>query len=349
MNKNKTNKPAILLVYTGGTIGMYENPKTGALENFDFDQLIHYVPEVEQFGYHIDSISFDPPIDSSDISPTYWRKLAHIIGGNYEQYGGFVVLHGTDTMSFTASALSYMLENLGKPVILTGSQLPIGQIRTDGKENLLTAIEIAAAKNANGDPMVTEVCIFFERKLMRGNRTTKTNAQGFNAFHSHNYPSLAEAGIHIDYYEHRVRRPLPESRLIVHDKLDEHILVLTLFPGIRQDVVEAMLNVPKMRAVVLKTYGSGNAPQKAWLVNLIAALQARGILVVNITQCLKGRVEMERYGTGLQLLKAGVINGYDCTFEGMMTKLMFLLGQEQDVTRLRELLNTSIAGEITID
>lgn len=347
----KPHTPSILIIYTGGTIGMYENPRTGALENFDFNQLMHYVPEVVKFGYHIDHYSFSPPIDSSDITPERWVQLAHIIRDHYAHYDGFVILHGTDTMSYTASALSFMLENLSKPVIFTGSQLPIGQIRTDGKENLLTAIEIAATRQPNGQPLVCEVCIFFERKLMRGNRTTKTHAQGFNAFKSYNYPAIIKAGTHLEYHpEHALPMPSADAPLIVHDTLDDNILVLTLFPGIRRESVEHLLATPHLRAVIIKTYGSGNAPQQAWLVTLIRQLQGEGVVVVNITQCLQGRVEMQRYGTGLQLLKAGVINGYDSTIESMITKLMVLLGQEGITQeRLIHLLDTSIAGEITRD
>lgn len=340
--------PHILLIYTGGTIGMIENPDTGALENFDFEQFRHHVPELRRFPYDIDAMAFKPPIDSSDMEPRYWEKMAHIIADNYDTYDGFVLLHGTDTMAYTASALSYMLENLGKPVIITGSQLPIGRLRTDGKENLLTSIEIAAARNGRGEPMVTEVCIFFESRLMRGNRTTKINSEGFNAFRSFNYPSLAHAGIHIKYEEHLIRRPDPTKPFRPHFLLDNHVMVLTLFPGIRKDVVENSLSVKGLRAVILKTFGAGNAPQKPWLVESLRSLIKKGVLVVNITQCFKGTVEMHLYETGLQLLQAGVVNGYDSTFEGMLTKLMFVLGHNYPPAETTRLMNTSLAGEITL-
>lgn len=340
--------PHILIIYTGGTIGMIENPETGALENFDFEQFRHYVPELNQFNYHIDALTFNPPIDSSDMEPRYWVKIAHIIADHYDAYDGFVLLHGTDTMAYTASALSFLLENLGKPVIVTGSQLPIGQLRTDGKENLLTSIEIAAARNADGQPIVPEVCIFFESRLMRGNRTTKINAEGFNAFRSFNLSSLAHAGIHIKYETHLIRHPQPNARFTPHFLMDNNVMILTLFPGIRKEVVDTIFAVNGLRALVLKTFGSGNAPQKPWFVDRIRELIQRGVIVVNITQCSKGTVEMHRYETGLQLLNAGVINGYDSTLESMLTKLMFLIGHGYSREEIIKKMNTSIAGEITI-
>ena len=340
--------PNILIIYTGGTIGMIENPETGALENFDFEQFRHHVPELKRFNFQIDALAFESPIDSSDMEPRYWIKMARIIAEHYESYDGFVLLHGTDTMAFTASALSFMLENLAKPVIVTGSQLPIGQLRTDGKDNLLTSIEIAAARNAEGKPMVPEVCIFFESKLMRGNRTTKINAEGFNAFRSFNFAPLAHAGIHIKYDEHLIHQPKHAKPFKPHFLLDNNVLILTLFPGIRKEVVDTCFAVNGLRAVILKTYGSGNAPQKPWFLERIRQLIARDVIVVNITQCYKGTVEMHRYETGLQLLQAGVINGYDSTVEAVITKLMFLLGHSQSTKEIIEKMNTSIAGEITI-
>lgn len=339
--------PSVLLIYTGGTIGMIENPETGALENFDFDHLLRHVPELKRFNYHICSYQFDPPIDSSDMEPLMWAKIVEIIHYNYERFDGFVILHGTDTMAYTASALSFMLENLGKPVILTGSQLPIGILRTDGKENLITAIEIAAARRPDGSPMIPEVCIFFENELMRGNRTTKINAENFNAFRSFNYPPLAKAGIHIRYNEHLIRRPDPTRPMKPHYLFDTNVVMLTLFPGIQESIIDSVLHVPNLKAVVLKTYGSGNAPQKDWFIQQLKEATERNIIIVNITQCPSGAVEMRRYETGLQLLQAGVISGYDSTPECAVTKLMFLLGHGLNHSELRRLMDSNLAGEIT--
>lgn len=340
---------SILIIYTGGTIGMIENPETGALENFDMDQFRHHVPELKRFNFNIDAITFESPIDSSDMEPHYWVKIAKMIDENYDRYNGFVVLHGTDTMAYTASALSFMLENLGKPVVVTGSQLPIGKLRTDGKENLLTSIEIAAARNAQGEPMVPEVCIFFQSALMRGNRTTKINAEGFNAFRSYNFPPLAKAGIHIKYETHLIRRPDPNKPFKVNYLLDNHVVFLTLFPGIREEVVDLIPQVKGLKAVILKTYGAGNAPQRPWLVTRLKRMTELGIIVVNITQCSKGRVEMGLYETSLQLIESGVLNGYDSTPESMITKLMFLLGNNYSREEIVGMMNQSLRGEITTD
>ena len=342
-----TEYPSVLLIYTGGTIGMIENPETGALENFNFDHLMKHVPELKRFNYRISSYQFDPPIDSSDMEPSYWAKLVKIINYNYDYFDGFVILHGTDTMAYTASALSFMLENLNKPVILTGSQLPIGTLRTDGKENLITAIEIAAAKNSDGMPIVPEVCIFFENHLMRGNRTTKINAENFNAFRSFNYPALARVGIHIKYEPSLILKRDAALPLKPHYLFDANVVILTLFPGIQQSIVSAVLHVPGLKAVVLKTFGSGNAPQKEWFIRELKEATERGIIIVNITQCASGAVEMGRYETGLKLLQAGVISGYDSTPECAVTKLMFLLGHDLSNKEIRNKMKTSIAGEIS--
>lgn len=342
-----TDCPSVLLIYTGGTIGMIENPETGALENFNFDHLLKHVPELKRFNYHISTYQFSPPIDSSDMEPLYWAKLVEIINCNYNSYDGFVILHGTDTMAYTASALSFMLENLSKPVILTGSQLPIGMLRTDGKENLITAIEIAAAKNPNGTPVVPEVCIFFENHLTRGNRTTKINAENFNAFRSYNYPPLAMAGIHIKYEPALIHTPEPDKSLKPHYLIDTNVVMLTLFPGIQENIITSIMNVAGLKAVVLKTFGSGNAPQKPWFIRLLKEATDKGIIILNITQCSSGAVEMGRYETGLHLLEAGVISGFDSTPESAVTKLMFLLGHGLSNQEIRRQMNISIAGEIT--
>lgn len=343
----KPDYPSVLLIYTGGTIGMIENPETGALEAFNFDQLQENVPELKRFNYRISSYQFNPPIDSSDMEPTLWAKLVKIIHYNYNNFDGFVILHGTDTMAYTASALSFMLENLSKPVILTGSQLPIGVLRTDGKENLITSIEIAAAKHPDGTAIVPEVCIFFENHLLRGNRTTKINAENFNAFRSYNYSTLATAGIHIKYDYDRIRKADPKTPMHPHYVFDTNVVILTIFPGIQENIVKTVLNTPGLRAVVLKTYGSGNAPQKPWFIQLLKEATQRGIVIVNISQCSTGMVEMARYETGLHLLDAGVISGYDATVESVLTKLMFLLGHGLSPREVRNEMSRSIAGEFT--
>jgi L-asparaginase len=344
MTKNRTI--SILLIYTGGTIGMIENSSTGALENFNFEQLQKHVPELATFDFPIHSVQFDPPVDSSDMDPDAWRRIAHIIEQNYDQYSGFVILHGTDTMAYTASALSFMLEGLDKPVVLTGSQLPIGKLRTDGKENLMTSIEIAAAHDEEGNPLVPEVSVFFESHLMRGNRITKINAENFNAFRSYNFPFLAEAGIHIKYAPNIERhRSLP--RLKAHYYLDTNVAILKLFPGIQRNVVEAMLSIKGLKGLVVETYGSGNAPRCEWLVEDIRKACAKGLVIVNITQCLGGTVDMSKYETGLQLKESGMVCGYDSTTESAVTKLMFLLGHGLTPEQVRDKMKESIAGEIT--
>lgn len=340
-------KISILLIYTGGTIGMIENSETGVLESFNFEHLKDNMPELKKLGYVIDSLQFDPPMDSSEVGPESWKKLVRIISENYQKYDGFVILHGTDTMSFTASALSFMLENLSKPVIFTGSQLPIGMLRTDGKENLITAIEIAAAKE-NGMPIVPEVCIFFENSLMRGNRTRKINADNFNAFRSYNYPALAHAGIYIKYETTQIYHPVLRKPLKAHYMLDRNIAILKLYPGISPQVVESILNTPGLKGVVMETFGSGNAPSYEWFLKMLRDAVSRGIVIVNISQCIAGCVEMHRYETGHKLLEAGVISGYDSTTESAVTKLMFLFGHGLLHEEVIEHMNCSLIGEITI-
>ncbi len=338
----------VLIIYTGGTIGMSRNPATGALEPLNFEHLLSKVPELQQIPTHISTYQFNPPIDSSDMSPKLWTDLAHIIADNYPLYDGFVVLHGTDTMAYTASALSYMFENLTKPVILTGSQLPIGQFRTDGKENLITSIEMAAAKRHDGMAMVPEVGIYFNGHLLRGNRTTKQSADEFNAFESFNYPHLAEAGVNISYHENRILHPDFTKPMTTQFQLDNNVIVFTLFPGIREDLVRHIIATPNLRAIVMRTYGSGNAPQNQWLLNALKAATNAGKIVVNISQCMAGMVEMSRYDTGYQLKSAGVISGYDSTVESAVTKLMYLQARYPDNEQVRTLMSHSIRGEITI-
>ncbi len=337
----------VLLIYTGGTIGMNRNPKTGALEPFDFEHLLHNVPELKEFDCQIDTYQFFPPIDSSDMTPAKWTELSHIIADNYEEYDGFVVLHGTDTMAYTASALSYMLENLTKPVIFTGSQLPIGQLRTDGKENLITSIEIAAAKNDEGHARVPEVGIYFNGRLLRGNRTTKQSAEEFNAFESFNYPHLAEAGVNITYHDEVILHPDWNKPMMPHFRLDNNVIIFSLFPGIREDLVRHIIATPNLKSIVMRTFGSGNAPQRPWVIQALRDATRNGKVVINISQCMQGTVEMSRYDTGYQLQEAGVISGYDSTVESAVTKLMFLQSHYDNPEQVRQLMRQSIRGEIS--
>ena len=343
-----TYNSKVLLIYTGGTIGMNRNPLTGALEPFDFEQLLDKVPELNQFDVQIDTFQFSPPIDSSDMTPARWTELSHVISDHYDDYDGFVVLHGTDTMAYTASALSYMLENLTKPVIFTGSQLPIGMLRTDGKENLITSIEIAAAKEENGQTRVPEVGIYFNGRLLRGNRTTKQSADEFNAFESFNYPHLADAGVEILYHRERIMKPLWDKPMTPHFRLDNNVIIFSLFPGIREDLVRHIIATPNLRSIVMRTFGSGNAPQRPWVMQALRDATQRGKIVINISQCMQGRVEMGRYDTGYQLQEAGVISGYDSTVESAVTKLMFLQSHYDDPEQIRYWMTQSIRGEITV-
>jgi L-asparaginase len=326
---------------------MGRNPKTDALEPLDFNHLIENLPEFKSITTQIDVYQFTPAIDSSDMNPRLWAQIVRIIADQYEQYDGFVVLHGTDTMAFTASALSYMLENLTKPVILTGSQLPISQLRTDGKENLVTSIEIASAYHKDGTPIVPEVCIYFSGKLLRGNRSTKINADCFNAFDSFNYPHLADAGVNIIYHEEYILKPDYEKPMKPHFVMDPNVVVFTLFPGIQENIVRHILDAPELRSIVMRTYGSGNAPQKPWLMHLLKQATEHGINIVNISQCAAGTVEMARYDNGYQLKNAGVISGYDATVESTVTKLMHLQGHYTDWRIIRNLMNHPMRGEFT--
>ncbi len=337
---------SILVIYTGGTIGMKHNPETGSLAPFNFEQIEEEVPELKKFGFKIETVSFSPLVDSSNIQPDFWVRLVGIVSSNYDRYDGFVILHGTDTMSYTASALSFMIQNLDKPIILTGSQLPIGTLRTDGKENLISAIEIAAARK-NGQPLVPEVCIFFENMLFRGNRTTKHNADHFNAFRSDNYPALAEAGINIRYNHAYINYPTGLRELKTFTNLDTNIAILKIFPGITPAVVDGILSIKGLRAVILETFGSGNAPTASWFLDRVRHAVEQGVVVLNVTQCHAGSVDMEKYETGILLKKIGVKSGYDITTEAAVAKLMFLLGQEYTAAELRLRLDESINGEIS--
>jgi L-asparaginase len=342
----KRRQKGILVIYTGGTIGMVRRAEDNALVPVDFSQITQHVPELQRFDFPIAAHAFDPPMDSSNMDIGIWGELAEIIREHYAQYEGFVLLHGTDTMSYTASALSFMLEDLCKPVIFTGAQLPIGTIRTDGKENLVTAIEIAAARK-NGLPLVQEVCIYFEFKLHRANRTTKNNAEAFNAFRSYNFPFLGEAGTEITYREDLLLHTEQKGELGVSTTLENNIVSAQLFPGINPANLHALTSIPGIRALLLQTYGSGNAPNQKWFLDFIEQTTGRGIIVLNISQCKMGTVQMEKYQTGKGLLERGVISGRDMTYEAAVAKLMYVLGKEKSPEKAKQLLCTSLKGEMS--
>lgn len=338
-------KPNILLIYTGGTIGMVKDFETNALRAFNFDNLLVRIAEIKQLDCVITTHSFEEPIDSSNMDLSYWRQIATIIEDNYDKMDGFVVLHGSDTMSYTASALSFMLENLSKPVVFTGSQLPIGDLRTDAKENLITAIQVASLQE-NGVPQIQEVCLYFEYKLYRANRTTKINAEHFEAFASLNYPDLAESGVHLKIFKANLleRNTKP---LLVHKNMCADIAVLKLFPGINKATVKAVLETPSVKGVVLETYGAGNAPTLKWFEELIATALKSGIKIVNVTQCAGGSVLMGHYETSSHLLELGLISGKDITFESAIAKLMYLLAEEIPDNQFKTVFESPIRGEIS--
>ena len=343
------NRVSILLVYTGGTIGMVENPSTGVLEPFDFNYLKDNVPELRRLGCDISIVEFNPPLDSSAITPDDWTRLATIIEENYHRYDGFVILHGTDTMAYTASALSFVFEGLDKPIVFTGSQLPVGRLRTDGKENLITAIEIAAARDSEGRPRVPELSLFFENYLMRGNRTSKISADQFSAFESYNYPHLAYAGIEIRYHDASINRNCGEIPFAVNKTFDSHVAILKLFPGITREVVETILGIPSLRGVVLETFGSGNAPMTPWFLDALRQAVARGLVIVNVTQCVTGYVDMLRYETGLLLQEIGLISGRDCTTESALTKMMYLFARGYTEAEVKRQMAIPLRGEMTLE
>lgn len=340
--------PRILIIYTGGTIGMIEDAETKALKPFDFSHLMDNVPKVKMLNYDIDNIQFEPPIDSSDMNTSHWQAIARNIAENYYDYDGFVVLHGTDTMAYTASALSFMLDNLQKPVIITGSQLPIGEVRTDGEENLITALQIAAARDNDGNPMVQEVAILFEDYLWRGNRATKRSADNFNAFRSNNYPELAKVGLSINFSREALMRHPSGGGLNPQYNLDPSVIVIDLFPGLSKEMLQHMLSTPGIKGVVLRTYGAGNAPTAPWFIDLIKEAVAKGIVILNVTQCVNGGVHTNRYVSGDILAATGVISGFDITFEAAVTKMMFLFGLGLDSKQIKYYLERPLAGEITV-
>ena len=338
---------AILIIYTGGTIGMKQDPVDQTLKPFDFSQIADEVPELRKFAVRIDAYTFDPLIDSSDVEPSLWTRLAHLVRDRYDDYDGFVILHGTDTMAYSASALSFMLEGLTKPVIFTGCQLPIGVPRTDGKENLISAVEIAAAADEDGHALVPEVSIFFDSVLIRGNRATKLSAEAFNAFASPDCPPLAEAGIRIRYNRGVIRYPDDWNRpLKVHDRLDTRVAILKVHPGITPELVTVFLLAPEIRAVILETYGSGNAITRPWFLSLVREA-GKTKAIVNVTQCKSGSVNMDIYATGRTLKLAGVVSGYDITTEAALGKLFVLLGENPDNEAVKKRFGEDLCGEIS--
>jgi len=335
---------SILLIYTGGTIGMIADNNTGALVPFNFENIDKQIPELSRFNYNLSFHCFDPILDSSNMNPQVWIKLAQIIDKNYEDYDGFVVLHGSDTMAYTASALSFLLENLNKPVIFTGSQLPLGVLRTDGRENLITAIEIAAGKE-DDTPIVPEVCIYFENRLMRANRTTKYNAENFNAFVSGNLPLLADVGVYIKYNRNIILKP-KFKKLKVHKQMDTAVAVLKLFPGINAEFVDSFLSISGLKAIVLESFGSGNAPSERWFLKSLKTAVDNGLIVLNVTQCMAGAVEHGKYETSIKLEEMGVISGRDITTEAALAKLMYLFGEGYEHAVIKKLIATSLRGEM---
>ncbi len=344
VNINEVGERSVLIIYTGGTFGMIQDA-SGALAPFNFGKVVDRVPELRQLGIRLTVISFPKPIDSSNILIQDWKDMAYIIEENYSQYDAFVILHGTDTMAYSASMLSYILQGLNKPVIFTGAQMPIGSIRSDARENLITALEIAAA-HADGQPIVSEVCVYFNYLLLRGSRSQKLRSSTFAAFESENYPVLAEAGIEIEFNYPALKPYDDEAELVVQNNLDSNVAILKIFPGITEHVVRSILENENIKGIVMETFGSGNTMSFNWFIKCLQEAIERGKVILNVSQCIGGEVEQGRYETSKKLNEIGVLSGGDITTEAAVTKMMFLLGSTENIDELKHKLTYSLAGEM---
>ncbi len=339
-------KTSVLIIYSGGTIGMVRDA-TGSLVALKFNQIMQQLPSLNTLNVSITVISFPVPMDSSNMNYHNWIDIGYIIYENYYNYDGFVVLQGTDTMAYSASAISFILDGLNKPVVFTGAQLPISAIRSDARPNLITAIEIASKKNGEA-PVVPEVCIYFDYQLLRGNRTRKIRSSQFGAFESENYPMLARIGISIDFNMAAIRKFNRDQQLVFHENYESNVMILKLFPSITQRAVEAILEMEGLKGIVLETYGSGNAPTDEWFIQALRKAIMKGVVIYNVSQCIGGKVIHGRYATSKLLQEIGVISGWNITTEAAIAKLMFVLGQSTDSEKIKQLLSTPLSGEMDV-